>query len=319
MSVVLTCIFCSQLENAFRVIPHSAEKLFDNLGYFKKQWICKTPFVFIRRFKSYIFSDIKAAFPHWNNFSRLLFQQATWTTRKPFNPIFSTFISILQLCLFSRIPRHKAVYHLRAIGLWWLRCFYIRPCTKLRDCAPKNISFSNRRILGERIQIPSALFLDGVSAQPSSVGRGVMAVVVVNKIEFGIVELGRPLEGLGDVARRGNGSEGRVVVARGNALRSGIILRSRVGRKRRDAASPIRASFPPRDSCNFGFHLSSFPCADADAAAHFVFSSFVHSRATNFENAFQIPSSRRRRIQVVLSPPRLPVRRTPQRFSIALP
>ena len=41
-----------------------------------------------------------------------------------------------------------------------------------------------------------------------------MAVVVVNEIEFRVVNFGRPLEGLGDVAGSGDRAEGRVGVRR---------------------------------------------------------------------------------------------------------
>ena len=78
----------------------------------------------------------------------------------------------------------------------------------------KQICFVQQRILHEGIEIPSSFFLDGVAGEPPAVGRGVVAVVVIDEAEFGVVNFGRPLEGLRDVARRGNGAEGRVVVAR---------------------------------------------------------------------------------------------------------
>ena len=41
-----------------------------------------------------------------------------------------------------------------------------------------------------------------------------MAVVVVDEVEFGVVVLRGPLEGLRDVAGGGNGAEGRVGIRR---------------------------------------------------------------------------------------------------------
>ncbi len=55
-------------------------------------------------------------------------------------------------------------------------------------------------ILHERIQIESALFFDGVAGEEAAERGGIVPVVVVNEIELGVVNFGRPLEGLGDVA-----------------------------------------------------------------------------------------------------------------------
>ena len=50
------------------------------------------------------------------------------------------------------------------------------------------------------MQIESALLFDGVAGEEAAERRRVVPVVVVNEVEFGIVMLRRPLEGLGDVA-----------------------------------------------------------------------------------------------------------------------
>ena len=79
---------------------------------------------------------------------------------------------------------------------------------------PEQISFVQRRISNEPVKISATLFLDGVAGKPAAVGRGVVAVVVVDQVELGVVELRRPLERLRNVARRRDRAEGRVVVAR---------------------------------------------------------------------------------------------------------
>ena len=69
--------------------------------------------------------------------------------------------------------------------------------------------------LKSRIQIPVALFFDGVAGEEATERGGVMAVVVVNEVEFGVVKLRRPLEVLDDaVFGSGNRAERSVTVRR---------------------------------------------------------------------------------------------------------
>ena len=63
-------------------------------------------------------------------------------------------------------------------------------------------------------QIPTALFLDGIAADPPSVVRIEMTVVVVDKPQFFIVVFAAPLDGLGDVPFGGDFSVRRVGIDR---------------------------------------------------------------------------------------------------------
>ena len=58
------------------------------------------------------------------------------------------------------------------------------------------------------------MFGDWVAGEEASEGGRVVAVVVVDEVEFGIVDFRGPLEGLGNVAGGGNGAEGRVGIRR---------------------------------------------------------------------------------------------------------
>ena len=62
------------------------------------------------------------------------------------------------------------------------------------------IPFLNRIIFYECVEVEAALFGDGVAGEEAAECGRVVAEVVVNEVEFGIVMLRRPLEGLGDVA-----------------------------------------------------------------------------------------------------------------------
>ena len=66
----------------------------------------------------------------------------------------------------------------------------------------------------KRIQIPSALFFDGVAGEEAAERGRVVAEVVVNEVELGIVNFGRPWEGLGDVTGSRDRTEGRIGIRR---------------------------------------------------------------------------------------------------------
>ena len=70
----------------------------------------------------------------------------------------------------------------------------------------------------KRIQIPSALFFDGVAGEEAAERGRVVAVIVVNKVEFGVVNFGRPLEGLRDVAGSGDRAERSVGIRRSDVV-----------------------------------------------------------------------------------------------------
>ena len=59
----------------------------------------------------------------------------------------------------------------------------------------------------KRVQIESAFFSDWVAGEEAAERGRVVAVVVVNEVEFGVVNFGRPLEGLGNVTGSGDRAE----------------------------------------------------------------------------------------------------------------
>ena len=76
------------------------------------------------------------------------------------------------------------------------------------------IPFLNRIIFYECVEVEAALFGDGVAGEEAAECGRVVAEVVVNEVEFGIVMFRRPLEGLGDVAGFRYRAEGSVAVRR---------------------------------------------------------------------------------------------------------
>ena len=72
----------------------------------------------------------------------------------------------------------------------------------------------NRIVLHEGVEVAAALFGDWVAGEEAAEGGGIVAVVVVNEVEFGVVDFGRPLERLRDIAGGGNGAERRVGIRR---------------------------------------------------------------------------------------------------------
>ena len=67
-------------------------------------------------------------------------------------------------------------------------------------------------VKNKQIQVNPALFFDGVAGEEAAERGRVVAEVVVNEVELGIVIFRRPLEGLHDVAGSGDRAEGRVSI-----------------------------------------------------------------------------------------------------------
>ena len=68
--------------------------------------------------------------------------------------------------------------------------------------------------MDECVEVSSALFGDGVAGEEAAEVGGVVAEVVVDEVEFGVVVLRGPLEGLGDVAGFRYVPEGSVGIRR---------------------------------------------------------------------------------------------------------
>ena len=69
------------------------------------------------------------------------------------------------------------------------------------------------------VEVSAALFGDGVAGGEAAECGGVVAEVVVDEVEFGVVVLRRPLEGLGNVAGFRYVPEGSVAVRRADVAR----------------------------------------------------------------------------------------------------
>ena len=93
---------------------------------------------------------------------------------------------------------------------------------------PKEIYLYQAVIPDKRIQIPSTLFFDWVAGEEATEGGRVVAVVVVDEVEFGVVIFrgeterieGNDVKRGGRIAMRAGGrAEGRVVAVRADTVR----------------------------------------------------------------------------------------------------